>query len=258
MKGRANKKLKCPYISCDYAETFSRQWELKRHCISKHKDEKAFSCPVVGWIKDNRAPAFARPDKLTDHIRAAHRDRSATAVCPELTCTTTGLGLDLLGVHIKLKHLSNNEGGAVEKALCAIVNAASMDQRRYPLSSCKRKQTCLEDFSFHLLSHTSEELDVVTTELAQEGYIVGKFECEHEEGVGATSGWCVCGMSSIQVACPVCQSCHWDKQGLKAHIEESHIQAGEVVTSFRQQILALIGTEAIQMLGEEAWIDVAP
>lgn len=94
-------------------------------------------------------------------------------------------------------------------------NAASTDQRRCPLSSCKKKQICLEYFPFHLLSHTSEELDAFAPELAREGYMVGKFECEHRDGAGSINGCCVCGMRSIEVACPVCKSCHWDRQSLK-------------------------------------------
>ena len=176
--------------------------------MSKHKYEKAFSCPVVECIKENTAPAFARPDKLTDHIRAAHHDGSAAAACPEPTCATRSLGLALLGVHIKLKHIRNNSGGIFGKTLRAVANAASTDQRRCLLSSCKRKQICLEDFPSHLLSHTSESFDEVAPEPAEGGYIVSKVGCEHEEGAKQISGWCVCEMNSIRVACPVCKNCH--------------------------------------------------
>jgi hypothetical protein len=95
-------------------------------------------------------------------------------------------------------------------------------------------------------------------ELARAGYMVGKFHCEHEEADGGpTGGLCVCGMSSIEIACPVCASFRWDKHGLEIHIEESHVRAGEDMTPFRQKILALIGSEAIQVLGSDVWRDVA-
>jgi hypothetical protein len=143
----------------------------------------------------------------------------------------------------------------IGRTFCALANAASTDHRRCPLYSCKVRLS-LDDVLSHLLSHTSDELTTAAPGLAFEGYVVGKFDCEHREGdAGLVEDWCVCGMSSIQVVCPICRSCYWDRQGLKAHIEEVHIQVGEVVTSFRQQILTLIGMEAIQMLGDEAWSD---
>jgi hypothetical protein len=139
----------------------------------------------------------------------------------------------------------------------ALANAASADYRRCPLCSCKARLS-LDDLPSHLLSHTSDELTTAGPGLALEGYMVGKFHCEHRErGAGAIDEWCVCEMNSIEIICPVCASRHWGRQGLKTHIEEFHIWAGHDVTPFRQRILALIGMEAIQVLAREVWSDIA-
>jgi hypothetical protein len=102
-------------------------------------------------------------------------------------------------------------------------------------------------------------LDAIAPGLAKEGYVVSKFDCEHGAGdAGPTNEWwCVCGMNLVEIACPVCGSRHWNTQSLKAHVEESHVSVGEDITLFRQQILALIGMEAIQVLGRDSWSDVA-
>lgn len=74
--------LRCSHSGCTYEGVFSRQWELQRHIMTKHTREKPFWCPVVGCIKGRGAPAFARPDKLTQHIRQVHCRNGARAVCP--------------------------------------------------------------------------------------------------------------------------------------------------------------------------------
>lgn len=258
VRSEDNKSLKCNYTGCSYQGTFRRLWELKGHIAAKHTKVKAFWCPVIGCTKaGSRISAFVRPDKLTDHLRAAHHDKSALAVCPAPNCAHVPLEADLLSVHIKLQHTDNKQQGVVAQMLRAISNAVSADFRRCPLQSCQ-KRIVLEDFSSHLLRHPCEDPSTAVTRLALEGYVVEKLQCEHERGNGGPINEpYLCGTSVVEMACPVCGSRHRDRQSLKSHIEGSHVWAGEDMTPFRQQILALIGMEAIQMLGNEVWSDVA-
>lgn len=212
---------------------------------------------MVDCTKNGRTSVFARSDKLTDHIRAIHCGKSAKAVCPAPACAKISTDLDLLSIHIKSYHVGNKQGEVVEKTLRAITDAVCVDRRKCPLRFC-RKRVELEDLTLHLLDHKGEMLEAAAPELVRQGYVVGKFHCEHGGGdFGPTDEWCVCGMTSIEIACPVCTSLHWDRKSLKAHIEESHVWIGQDMVRSRQRIFALIGTEAIQMLGNEAWSDIA-
>jgi len=252
------KSLTCDHAGCSYVGTFRRQWELQRHIAAKHTTEKPFWCPVIGCIKGKGAPAFARPDKLTTHMRTVHRDKDAQAICPAATCPDTALGLDVLGVHIKLQHLGSKPGGVVGGLFRAITNATSTDHRHCPLWFCKAR-VHLEDFPSHLLNHTSGELGAIIPALVQEGYAVGRAGCEHGGGgAGSTDDPCFCRVTSIELMCPICTSCHESRLSLKDHVEEVHVWSGGDVVAFRREILALVGMEASRMLGEEAWSDVAP
>jgi hypothetical protein len=253
-----SKSLICTYVGCTYEGTFPRQWELQRHIATQHANRKPYRCPVVGCFKHGGVPAFARPDKLTDHIRAAHQGKGASAVCPAPACTDTPLRLDLLSVHINLGHLEMEEKGEVGKVFRALANAGSTDYRRCPLLSCKKKRVRIEEFLTHLFAHEIEDVEAASSELEREGYSVGRAGCEYGEGhTGAVDGWCVCRLASVEVACPVCASRHWDIQSLKDHVGEAHVQVGEDLTAFRWRILALVGMEATQILGREAWSDIA-
>ena len=196
------KNLTYDYVSCDYRKTFLRKWELQRHVAAKHTTGKPFWCPVVGCNKDREAPAFARPDKLTAHMRAVHRNKDAQAICPAATCPDTPLKLDILGVHIKLHHLGSKPRGVIGGMFGAMMNAVSTDYRYRPLWSCKARVN-LEDFSNHLLCHTSGELGVIVPVLAQEGYAVSNFGCKHgEEDAGTMYDPCLCKVTSIELICP--------------------------------------------------------
>lgn len=253
--------MECNNAGCSYEKTFSRQWELQRHIAAKHRSEKPFWCSVVGCIKGRAAPAFARPDELTAHIRAVHHRGKVYAVCPASNCANTALELDLLGVHIRIQHLKNGSKheGVIGGLLRAMNNAASTDYRHCPLWFCKLR-VGLDDFPLHLLSHTSEELDAAVPVLAQEGYIVSKSGCEHDNGgKGSANQCCTCKVTSVELACPLCLTRRGSRQSLKSHIEERHVQPGVATSTsvFRQRILALIRTDAVRILGDEIWSDVA-
>lgn len=250
--------LRCNHSGCKYEGDFPRQWELQRHIVSKHMSEKPFWCPIVGCIKGRVAPAFARPDKLTQHVRAVHHRGDARAVCPSGGCADMPLELDILGVHIKLQHLSskNKPEGVSGKFLRAMINAVSTDRRNCPLWFC-RKRVELDEFPVHLLTHTCEELGASADELAQEGYTLSKLGCVHGEDNLDTVNPCHCKVTAVELSCPMCASRHWNRQSLKIHIEEVHVWSGEDLTTFRQRILALVGMEAAQILDGRVWSDVA-
>jgi hypothetical protein len=154
------------------------------------------------------------------------------AVCPASTCTGKALNLDLFGVHVKSKHLKNRHEGVIRGMLRAMANAASADHRRCPLWFCKVRVD-LEDFPSHLLCHTNEELAIMASELAEEGYLLNKSDCEHDdEEVVLVGGWCIYKVTSIGLECPVCKSHHRDRQSLKTHVEEVHTGCAKDLTTF--------------------------
>lgn len=141
----------------------------------------------------------------------------------------------------------------------ALANAGSTDHRRCPLPSCKnKKRVRIEDFLMHLSTHEVEDLEAGSSELEREGYSVGRFGCGYEERhTGPTDRWCVCRLATVEAVCPVCASRHWDMQSLKTHVQEAHVQVGGDLSGFRRRILALVGMEAVQILGGKAWGDIA-
>jgi hypothetical protein len=98
----------------------------------------------------------------------------------------------------------------------------------------------------------SGELGAIILALAQEGYVVSKFGCEHsEEDAGSINDLCFCKVTSIELICPVCASRHESRLGLKTHVEGVHLQPGENLVASRRDILALVGMEASRMLEKE-------
>jgi hypothetical protein len=87
--------------------------------------------------------------------------------------------------------------------------------------------------------------------------MVIRSDCWHTgDDVGSTNGWCVCKVTSVKLICPVCASCHEERQTLKAHLREAHTGLGKEMVAFRQRVLALVGMEAAQMLGGDVWDDI--
>jgi len=155
------------------------------------------------------------------------------AICPANTYTDKALTLDLLGVHVKSEHLKNRHKGVIRGILRVIANAASADHRRCPLWFCKVR-VGLEDFPSHLLRHTNEELAIVASELAEEGYLLNKSDYEHDyEDIALVGGWYIYKVTLIGLECPVCKSHHKDRLSLKTHIEEVYIGRAEDLATFR-------------------------
>jgi hypothetical protein len=68
----------------------------------------------------------------------------------------------------------------IRRTFRALATIVSADYCRCPLCSCKARLS-LDNLPSYLLSYTSNELTIVGPGLALEGYIVGKFHCEHRE-----------------------------------------------------------------------------
>jgi hypothetical protein len=92
------------------------------------------------------------------------------------------LRLDLLSVHINLRHLEMEEKGEVGKVFRTLANAGSTDYRRYLLLSYKKKRVRIEEFLTHLFAYKIEDVEAASSELEREGYSVGRVRYEYGEG----------------------------------------------------------------------------
>jgi hypothetical protein len=73
----------------------------------------------------------------------------------------------------------------------------------------------------------------MASELAEEGYLLIKSDCEHnDEEVALVRGWCICKVTSIGLECPVCKSYHRDRQSLETHVDEVHTGCTKDLTTF--------------------------
>lgn len=153
-----------------------------------------------GCMKGKRAPAFARADKLTAHIRATHGRGGGRAICPAGGCGDQKLELDLLGVHIKLHHLTSKHEGVTGAMLRGVANGVSAEWRRCPVWWCKERVR-VEGFTGHVLGHRSEEVETVREALGAEGYRVVE-----ERGCCVIEGEEERRVRWMEVECPVCGS----------------------------------------------------
>jgi len=155
------------------------------------------------------------------------------AVCPTNTYTDKALTLDLLGIHVKSEYLKNRHKGVIRGILRVMANAASADYRRCPLWFYKVR-VGLEDFPSYLLRYINEELAVVASELAEEGYLLNKSDYKHDhKDIALVGGWYIYKVTLIGLECPIYKSYHKDRLSLKTHIEEVHIGRAEDLTTFR-------------------------
>ena len=134
-----NHHLKCPYDDCTHEGTFHRRYELQRHVLVKHKDEKPFQCPYAGCFSRNEKTAFARADKLTSHVRSVHaRHADKLLECCAHGCNKTALPLDLLGVHIWQAQATPTVLSHFDEKARGLKAAASTAYRQCPLWRCAK------------------------------------------------------------------------------------------------------------------------
>ena len=100
--------LNCTVTDCRHKKPFPRDYELQRHIQYMHCTDRPFCCPYLGCYKGQATSSFARPDKLTSHIRAVHGRQTETLLqCCITDCSCPPLPLDLLGQHIRFAHPSS-------------------------------------------------------------------------------------------------------------------------------------------------------
>lgn len=124
--------LTCPHDHCSYDLPFRTLWELDRHILAVHSSRKAFTCPYHGCYQGTLPTAFARPDKLTSHIKACHRRQPEALInCPSVGCPNPSGTLTVIAEHIQHAHLVDANKrkqtarcGEEVKMLRAVANAA--------------------------------------------------------------------------------------------------------------------------------------
>lgn len=218
---RTKSAWNCLYKECSHLGTFRRRYELNRHIRVRHEGGKSFSCPYRGCFKGRHAPSFARPDKLTAHIRAVHhRQAGQSLICPAENCVAPPLELDLLGMHIKKRHL----GIAYSlESLRALANAASPEYWHCPLWNCG-VAIRLPSVLTHLLGHSPGELESIADELLSVNYVLVRGSTP----VFATPEWAGQHLDSTRIAgvrvlCPVCALECDDHAAFESHIDEVHL-----------------------------------
>ena len=225
-KRRTDIGLQCRHAGCTHEGTFRGHYELKRHIRVKHDGEKLFSCPFPGCYKGTSAPSFARPDKLTSHIRTAHgRQTEKSIPCPATCCQVPAMPLDLLGTHIGHKHRSFD--WIADDLLRCYAHAASSAYRQCPLWRCG-KVLALSSLVQHLMKHSVEELEEVAEILRAESYVLVKDALPHNvtcDGIQIATMTCSCHVLRVEIACPVCSSTFRDHAALEVHIDGAHLVA---------------------------------
>jgi len=228
------KQLRCEHGDC--LKTFSRQYELKRHVQTKHGGQKPFACIFPGCLKGSTPPAFARPDKLTSHIRNSRgRDVEKLLQCPHAGCVAARMPLGVLTIHIvnhRRIHLFGQDQVPYEYAR-ALVNAASTAYKTCPLWRCG-KTIKLALLAAHLLTHPTEELNDGIQVLQDAKYSLKRADCTHTAGDESSS--CLCSISGILIHCPVCNITLGCQANLETHIDIEHLIAPE----HRQHFQALL------------------
>jgi hypothetical protein len=148
----ASLSLRCSEPKCSYSGSFKTSWELRRHTLNQHPSSRqTLQCCAIGCSIASQHAKFTRPDKLTSHIRALHRNRSLFW-CPHQDCGQRSLkGLDMF-VHIQ-SHGSfcDPESGPLLKAVANAVSPA------FPPCEVCRRSVPLHKLIEHL--HDDHESD---------------------------------------------------------------------------------------------------
>lgn len=194
---------------------FCRQWELDRYTRIKHQMEKPWVCTVAGCFKGPNRTAFARPDKLTDHLRKVH-SRLDMVHCPVNGCGKR-LVLELIGAHIDCAHSLSY--GSVKEQLRPLANASNANYRACPYWRC-RKHVKLASFTEHIVSHSIDELNAMEEELRRENYFYVRSGCSHQaivEGIHS------CAVTALCIICPVCGEVTGSHAAFEQHAITRHL-----------------------------------
>jgi hypothetical protein len=212
--------LTCPELSCKYTGSFRTNYELRRHSSVKHpksEEERQFECCAHGCQKGQSRPRFARADKLTAHIRAAH-NKTSTFACPHIGCSRFTLNRLELFVHSQ-SHLEfqDVESNAL---LRAVANAVSPTFFQCPVWRCKRRVPLFRTID-HLLDHGDREIRSTSRDLDLMNYSYAP----SVEGVHdiLDLSWAAPFMR-VFVSCPICSSKWPTHAEFESHFVEKHVQ----------------------------------
>jgi hypothetical protein len=194
--------LQCDIPSCKSRKsrrTFTSSYELARHNRTQH-GHKRFVCDAHGCFQGQLPRSFARPDKLTSHIKALHGQQTVFAKCPIANCNFGSCTLNVLGVHIQRLHPDDEYGRAV-------LHATSCKAFRCPLWRCGKHPTAKKLLQ-HLACHKKEDVEAAKPSLETTGLLV-----QSTPGCDVT----------IQVVCPVCHTISADIEKFTGHLATSHL-----------------------------------
>jgi uncharacterized C2H2 Zn-finger protein len=202
-------QLKCEFDGCTYEGTFPRRWELTRHITQKHSIRPGlFVCWAEGCVDRQPPRSFARPDKLTSHIKAVHTRDTVFIKCPVDRCNLGRCTLETLGVHIARAHQRCQVG-------LQVLNASTCKVRKCVLWRCG-KHVKARDLPGHVAGHAKDDILAATTELEHEGLVVLPASGSPQEGY-AKSG------PVITVQCPLCKSTSENTDQFITHLWTRHL-----------------------------------
>jgi hypothetical protein len=194
--------IRCDFSGCKNKGTFKSSYELIRHMKAQHGD-KRFRCDAQGCYKGQLPWSFARPDKLTSHIKAVHGCKTNFARCPADRCKFGPCALDVLGVHLQHQHPDHEHGRA-------ILNATPCKTLKCPLWRCGKYVTSKKLLD-HLSGHTKADIEAAKQSLESESLLV-EFTASGDR-------------SHIHVLCPVCNTINVSVEQFVRHLSSEHLYA---------------------------------
>ncbi len=248
----------CSYKRCTHGRPFARKCDLDRHVRAKHSKEKPFVCPVYGCYQKQRQSAFARKDKLLDHIGRLHVAETL-AKCPIAQCGFGPSSCDLMSVHLSRAHgtllisgVREYKGSSI--GAWAIIEAAKHYRLKCPVPGCNVRRDDANTLWKHvehvhgtrMLLHDPQ----IVTKFHEMRIIPTKAECKHiaEDKATLQLKVCSCLYTDFVQRCPLCcTDCvsggPYVTSQFAIHMEKFHLPhlSREIaaIRQARQQLLAL-------------------
>jgi hypothetical protein len=189
---------------CEDEVSFSRQSDLYRHQLQKHRPgrHQYFVCNAQGCFRGQLPWSFARSDKLTSHIKTTHNLDTIFSHCSFESCSFEPCTLEALGVHLLRGHRYPGAG-------CAVLNATSCKVLRCPLWRCG-KHVSAKKLLHHVASHAKEDIEAAKPNLELLGLLVQ-----------STPGYLY--DLTVQVVCPICHTVTADTEQFMKHFSTAHL-----------------------------------
>lgn len=228
--------LKCEHEGCSYKGTFHGRYELNRHDRLKHWQVESFACPFPGCFRGLSRSKFARGDKLTAHIRAAHHQQLDNKTqCPIGGCLKVLLEFDLLGIHIRRAHKLTEDHETHNDFERAIINAASSAYLRCPVQRCYEMMK-IASVADHMLRHSQHDLEIVAGDALLPGHRFLRGTSSNAMQAALTGSWPLAPsppIVTVQVTCPICSIACDDHASFALHLCETHLIKGGEKEHFR-------------------------